>query len=82
MNIGGSDRELKMIKEEGFDRYPRIGDRLSETYKTGEVTVRVVYTVTRIWVPDDEGCEGFWCSAVISVEGGGGGVRRISALGG
>jgi hypothetical protein len=67
MNIDGRNVELTVLRDEEFKGDVRVGDRSFQTYRYGDVGVRIDYTVTRICNPKDEGCEVTWYSATITV---------------
>lgn len=67
MNIDGRNVELTVLRDEEFKGDVRVGDRSFQTYRSGNLGVRIDYTVTRICDPNDEGCEVTWYSATITV---------------
>jgi hypothetical protein len=67
MNIDGQDILLKLVKEPQKEGKLRVGSRHSETYASGQTTIRIDWTVSSLCAPDDEGCEVTWYTAVITV---------------
>ncbi|MEK6321758.1 MAG: hypothetical protein AABN33_08740 [Acidobacteriota bacterium] len=67
LNTDGRNVELTMLRDQEIKGDVRVGDRFFQTYGSGNLRVRIDYTVTRICDPNDEGCERTWYSATITV---------------
>ena len=69
MNIDGQDMDLEFLSRQDppSERIIREGDGSTEVYRTGRVSVRIDYTVTRLCQPGDRDCEKTWYDAVITL---------------
>jgi hypothetical protein len=62
MNIDGRDVDLKLVSEAKAGFEAKVGDRFSETYSGGNLSVRIDYVVK------EKGYEGWRYSATITVD--------------
>jgi hypothetical protein len=67
IHLDGQDVKLRVLSWREKKGQLRVGERSSETYASGDVRVRLDFTVRRLCPPKDESCEATWYNVKMSV---------------